>query len=648
RGEPVARWIDGNGPFGPGDALEFVGRPPEGDEALYLDANLYQVSVDPVRARKAGRLGRGKARNVSASYTAAEWVDEPRRYNQQSPTGDPWVDRTVLVRQGQTPTVTLDLPVEGPVAEGPAELVVGLGGITDLPDLVGADGSVLPDHNVEVWFRPSGGEAELVATSSASGYGDWRIEAELPPGQLEPGVHQVELRFSTEYFFSLVVVDRYGVEYPRPYEGPSLDFAPDPWADGYRVGGFTTPDVAAYAEGAGGSLTRVDLRVDTPSGAGEGGYTAELRQVEAERLWLTESPHAPEVFTTEAPPDLLSEPGDLVVLAGSSFVGTEALEDYVARKAAFDPVVVDVEDVYNAVGYGMALPSAITDYLAARDAIHPFIHVQLVGTDCYDRLSYLSECVSHVPLPTAPVGVNAYSPSQNRLVDLDGDGVGDKAVGQFSVRDAGELSTIVDKAVAWETSAHSAGGSALLIADGSDGLHDFAGQIDRLDRRLGWSQTDVLRLAEHPDITTARDAMRTSLEAGRTVTAFSGHSSPTVWSFRSLLTPATAAALTNQGRPTIMVPLACETTYDISPNADVLGHQLLYAGSQGALAISGAVALSSLSDNERMAGHVLDGLKAGLTLGEAVQEAREALGPPFQTLQDNWLTQGDATVRLEP
>ena len=39
-----------------------------------------------------------------------------------------------------------------------------------------------------------------------------------------------------------------------------------------------------------------------------------------------------------------------------------------------------------------------------------------------------------------------------------------------------------------------------------------------------------------------------------------------------------------------MVPLACETTYDISPSADVLGHQLLYAGEQGALAITGAVA----------------------------------------------------------
>ncbi|HLE84937.1 MAG TPA: hypothetical protein VJG13_11400, partial [Thermoanaerobaculia bacterium] len=101
-------------------------------------------------------------------------------------------------------------------------------------------------------------------------------------------------------------------------------------------------------------------------------------------------------------------------------------------------------------------------------------------------------------------------------------------------------------------------------------------------------------------------------------------------------------------RPTIMVPLACETTYDISPNANVLGHQLLYAGGNGALAISGAVSLSSLADNERMASHVLAGLDAGLTLGEAVLAGRAEVGTSRQDLQDNWITQGDVTARLQP
>ena len=154
-------------------------------------------------------------------------------------------------------------------------------------------------------------------------------------------------------------------------------------------------------------------------------------------------------------------------------------------------------------------------------------------------------------------------------------------------------------------------------------------------------------MSAHPDVLTAREALRTALDDGRSVTVFSGHSSAIQWAYRGLLTPAGAAALTNVDAPTLVLPLACETSYDISPSANVLGHQLMYAGEQGALAISGAVSLANLDDNERMANHILSGLAAGMTLGESVQAGREALGSVYQTLNDNWLTQGDVTLKLE-
>ena len=644
RGEPVARWIDAKGKFGPGAAIEFLGTPPTGDDALYVDANLYQVSVDVAKAAKTATLGTGKARDVSETYMTESRVDRPRLYRAQSPTGDPWVEASVVVRPGRESVVTLDLPVAGPVADGAAELSVGLGGITDLPDLTDASGAVLPEHNVEVWFRAPGGAFQPVASSSSEGQEDWTVTATLPAGSVEAGVNQVQLRFSTDYFFSLVVVDDFAVSHRTAYRGPALDFPADPWASGYRVDGFTSPEVAAYAEAGDGGLTRLSARIEAQA---DGTWTAELRQVDGARFWITEAPHAPAVFTTAAPsPDLFAGPADLVVIAGSSFVGSRALDDYVAQRADFDPVVVDVEDVYNAVGYGMALPSAITDYLRARDAVHPFTHVQLVGTDCYDRLNHVSSCVSHLPLPTAPVGVNLYAPNQNRLVDLDGDGVGDKAVGQFSVREEAELATVVAKAEAWEASGVGASESALFIAEETDGVNDFAGQVARLGNHLGWADREILDLADHPSIATARTAMNDSLADGRALTVYSGHSSPAVWAFRGLMTTGTVASLPNDGKPTLMVPLACETTYDVSPNANVLGHRLLYGGGNGAVAVSGAVALSSLRDNELMARQVLSGLEAGMTLGEAVLMGRRSLGSEQQELQDNWLTQGDVAVGL--
>ncbi|MCH7665136.1 MAG: hypothetical protein IH936_04305 [Acidobacteria bacterium] len=642
RGEPVARWIDGKGTFGPGSSIEFIGRAPRGDDALYVESNLYQVSIDPVRARPADKMAKGKARKVSDAYLRESTVDRAAMYHPQSPTGDPWVEHTVLVRGAST--VTLTIPVDGPVLDGPSRLLVGLGTVTDLPDLTGPGGEAIPEHNVEVWFSGPGSDFVHVTTASTSGQQDWELEAEIPRGVLQAGTNRLQLRFDTDYFYSLVVIDRYGVRYPGPYLGPELDFDSDPSAGGYRVHGFGGPSIAAYGEHDDGSLTRITPWV-TPSA---GGFAAELRQLDAAHFWLDESPYTPEVFTTDAPADLLAGPAELLVITASSFVGTQALDDYLAEKSAFQPVVIDVEDIYNGVGFGMALPAAITDYLKVRNQVYPFTHVQLVGTDCYDRLNYLSDCISFIPLPTARVGVTIYSPSQNRLVDLDGDGVGDKAVAQFSVRDEAELATIVQKGSDWNTSGLSGEESALLIAEETDRIHSFIAQIKRLKRRLDWSESDVLDMADHPDVNTAREVLRSALDDGRTVTVFSGHSSPSVWAFRSLVTASSVETLTNFGLPTVMVPLACETTYDISPNANVLGHQLLYGGGQGALAISGAVALSNLNDNERMAAFILDGLKSGLTLGEAVQAGRDALGTDYQTLLDNWMTQGDVTTRTTP
>jgi hypothetical protein len=658
RGSPVARWISGGELFGPASVIEFVGRPPQGDDALYVGAEHYQVAVDRRLVVEAGEVAAGPVSKFSRSTSAEVRVDRPIMHHSQSPTGDPWVEKTVLARAGVPATVTLDVDVDREVLDGEHRLVLDLGTITDLPDMVATGGAIVPEHNVEVWFSGPDSGFVPVASRSTSGQQRWLIEADLPKGAVGAGVNRIQLRFSTEYLFSLVVVDDYVLEFSTPYRGPTLEFGVDPQADGYHIEGFEKPDVVAYSSAGERALTRHGVSV-FPS---VNGLVAEFRQSGTARnrtdrlrgapevgtrIWVTEAAHEPEVFTTLPAGDLLSGPSDLVVIAGSSFVGTPALASYVTEKQELDPVVIDVEDIYNSVGYGMALPGAITDYLSARHELYPFRHVQLVGTDCYDRRNYVSGCVSFVPLPTAEVGVTRFSPSHNRIADLDGDGVADVAIAQFSVRTEDELQTIVDKGRTWSSSGLSAGGSVLLIAEESDGDHDFLSQVTRVGRRLDAAFEDVLDMSAHPDVLTAREALRTALDDGRSVTVFSGHSSAIQWAYRGLLTPASAAALTNVDAPTLVLPLACETSYDISPYANVLGHQLMYAGEQGALAISGAVSLANLDDNERMANHILSGLAAGATLGEAVQVGREALGTMYQVLQDNWLTQGDVTLKLE-
>ena len=123
--------------------------------------------------------------------------------------------------------------------------------------------------------------------------------------------------------------------------------------------------------------------------------------------------------------------------------------------------------------------------------------------------------------------------------------------------------------------------SVLLIAEEPDGYTDFLAQIEEIGEHLDWADSELLDMAEYPDITEARQAMIDSLAGGRGLMVFSGHSSPTSWALRTLLNSDTVPDLGNSGKPTMMVTLACQTTYDVSPNANLLGHQLLYGGDVG-------------------------------------------------------------------
>jgi hypothetical protein len=144
RGAPVDRWIDGPPSFGPGSAIEFVGRPPAGDDALYIDANLYQVAVDPSLAREPATLGQGKAKSVSppilreASWWTGPWPTTP--VADRRPVGRaqrPGAGGTADDRDARPPG-------RGPGGERPEPRVVGLGTVTDLPDLRDGSGRADP------------------------------------------------------------------------------------------------------------------------------------------------------------------------------------------------------------------------------------------------------------------------------------------------------------------------------------------------------------------------------------------------------------------------------------------------------------------------------------------------------------------------
>jgi hypothetical protein len=132
---------------------------------------------------------------------------------------------------------------------------------------------------------------------------------------------------------------------------------------------------------------------------------------------------------------------------------------------------------------------------------------------------------------------------------------------------------------------------------------------------------------------------------GHSLVVFGGHGAPGNWSFNSLFTAAMVDDLDPAGKPSVMMPMACYTTYCNTPETNTLAHQLLLSDTNGAAAIHAAATLSSYSDNEDLGRRALEGmLRDGLTLGQAVERARAET--PGRDVQINWTVLGDPTIRM--
>ena len=103
--------------------------------------------------------------------------------------------------------------------------------------------------------------------------------------------------------------------------------------------------------------------------------------------------------------------------------------------------------------------------------------------------------------------------------------------------------------------------------------------------------------------------------------------------------------MTNAGKPTLITPLSCYTTYFPSDSTNTLAHHLLLEGDFGAVAIHGATSISSLTQNEVTAEKIIHHfVQENMTLGESIIEAKKELTPGFDSVV-NWQLNGDPTLK---
>jgi len=666
KGQPIARHIDSDDElFNAGDTIEFLALAPKGHDALYIDKAVYQLKMDsrlalemPVIEHNLDELAIDSDSNqVSEQKMVLQRQGQQTFYSELSP-GDPWMD-TELFRLGSSVEKSYSFNLSDKSIAGAAgQLNLRLAGGINFP-------GVTPDHHLQVKVNGS-----IVFDGTEDGFVDWQLELPLAADILQAGENVVTLILpaDTDYPADIINIDfvELGSFEPLVWSNASnaLVFPAQRGIKAYQVSVDGTPS-NSYAFDAVGNISRVvGLSAHTPSDTNTVVLSALALQdqIDGVQYWLGSRQQmlSADSLAKASAINMLDGDADYLVVAHPSFIGDD-LNQYVSYKQStgLTTKVVDMSDIIEQFGFGMNTPDALRNYLVAVNRANKFTYLLLVGGHSYDYLNYLNQdSVSFIPTWYRPVDLIQYGPTDTPYIELNGDGKPDKAIGRWPVRTLTDLQNIIRKTMEWDSNQMSSERSALLIAEQNGGNKNFAQQLDgAVDASVDkWSDVSRVYLDEvfsqdpAGTIADARQSIVERINQGVGLTMFNGHGSPSSWTYQSLVSWQHLQQLENHGKPTVVMPLACYTTYYETPSVNSLAHQWLFFSnseeSQGAVAIHGAMVLGKYRENAKFAERLLQQqLNKGKTIGQGILAAKRSL-TPWNQMVNNWALLGDPTLRV--
>ena len=266
---------------------------------------------------------------------------------------------------------------------------------------------------------------------------------------------------------------------------------------------------------------------------------------------------------------------------------------------------MDVNDLYAKYTFGIFDPQAIKQYVSYAAKNLGTKYVLLIGGDTYDYRNYLGKnSISFIPslyVTTGPIATNV--PADPLYTDLNGDAIPDLAIGRFPVRTNAELEMLVNKTLAYQGIDNLR--TAVFASDTNDGIVSFKDVSNSLATSLpaGWVVQNIS--LDDVGIAAARSQLIAAMNAGTALVTFTGHSGPTSWALSNLFNTTDAKALTNNGRPFVVVQWGCWNTYYVNPSQIFLVQSLLFSGNNGAAAVMGGTTLVDLT-SEQLLGDLIN------------------------------------------
>ena len=342
-----------------------------------------------------------------------------------------------------------------------------------------------------------------------------------------------------------------------------------------------------------------------------------------------------------------SNGADLLVVAYHDFI--PALAPLVADRQVqgLNVKVVDIDDVYSEFNYGGHSPYALQQFLqvaATQWSTAPH-WLLLVGDASVDPRNYLGfGSFDFVPTKIVPTA-DLKTASDAWLTDFDQTGYERIATGRFPVRTAADVTTIVNKILAYENQAAGTWSqSAYVVADQNIGA-DFQSEASTIAMQLS-AQLNVSTLnvsdpsADHP-------TLLGQLNAGNLIVNYIGHGSEDDWSNPAFFNTDDATALTNGAMAPFIVTMDCLNGLFHDVYETSLAQSLMLAPNGGAMAVWASSGLTDSAPQFGMDEALMQYLFANpaQTIGEATKNAKQGVADP--DVRRTWILFGDPSMKLK-
>lgn len=311
--------------------------------------------------------------------------------------------------------------------------------------------------------------------------------------------------------------------------------------------------------------------------------------------------------------------------------------------------LVDVEDVFDEFGNGVRSAEAIRDFLAyARQnwALPPDF-VLLAGDSTSDPRNFSGLGgigVNQVPTMFTDTW-NIEAPTDEMLVDFNGDSIGEMSIGRMPAQTREELYQMTEKTMysrPMQLSEISARG-VHFVSDDNLG-YNFASASRNMAASIP-SQVAVGyvdRTTQDP--ATLRADIMGRINSGASIVNFFGHGSITSWTSAGILRNVDAAGLFNPKRTPFIVSLACLNGDSTVFGVNGFAESMMKRNQGGALAVWAASGWNGAMEEEMMGRDLYERVFAGMRLGDAVREVKSLY--PTVDMRRTFIFYGDPTLRL--